>query len=194
MEALYATEASNRHLTLVLENEREWQTLESKINRQSLAKSWTPLTFRFEAVGKAALLTPTICSVYLPGVLAFRADLRDALFPAPCGELEFLPIKVAGESWWLLNCLKSTKGYDARESLMARGDKGEVFMIQRIVVNDESVRACGVFTVADSNRGQLLALASVKDRVTKSAAQGIEFREIGVFKAPATGRAQRAAR
>jgi hypothetical protein len=184
MEALYATEASNRHLTLVLENEREWQRLASKINRQSLLKSWTPLTFQFEAIGKTAKLTPAIGSVYLPGVLAFRAELRDALFPAPCGELEFLPIKVAGESWWLLNCLKSTKGYDARESLMARGDKGEVFMIQRIVVSDESVRTCGVFTVADSNRGQLLALASVKDRVRESGAQGIEFREIGVFKEP----------
>lgn len=194
MEAVYATEVSNRHLTLVLEREHEWQMLDNKVNRQSLAKDWAPLMFRFEAVGKAAVMTPTICSVYLPGVLAFRADLRDALFPAPCAELEFLPIKVGGESWCLLNCLKSTKGYDARESFMARGDKGEVFMIQHIVVTDASVRACGVFTVADSNRGQLLVLASVKDRLSKSGAQGIDFREIGVLKAPAAGQAQRAVR
>lgn len=194
MEVLYATEVSNRHLTLVLEHEHEWQMLEGKINRQSLANGWTPLIFRFEAVGKAAVIAPTICSVYLPGVLAFRAELRDALFPAPCDELEFLPIKVAGESWWLLNCLKSTNGYDARESLLARGDKREVFMIQRVVVTDDSVRACGVFTIADSNRGQLLVLASVKDRISRSGAQGIDFREIGALKAPATGKAQRAVR
>lgn len=193
MESVYATEASSRHLTLVLENGHEWQALEGKINRQSLAKSWTPLRFRFEAIGKTAVQTPTICTVYLPGVLAFRAELRDVLFPTPCAELEFLPIAVGAESWLLLNCLKSTNGYDSRESLMARGDKREVFMIQRILVTDDSVRECGVFTVADSNRGQLLVLASVKDRVTKSGAQGIEFREIGVLK-PARGRTQRAAR
>ena len=116
------------------------------------------MRFRFEAVGKAAVVTPTICSVYLPGVLGFRSELRDVLFPAACGELEFLPIKVGEESWVLLNCLKSTKAYDTRESAVMRGTNGEVFMIQRIVVDDESVRACGVFTIADSNRCQLLAL------------------------------------
>jgi hypothetical protein len=184
MEALYTTEPSNQYLTLVLEEAEEWRMLENSINRCSLARSWTPLRFRFEGVGKAAILTPTICTVYLPGVLALRSELRKVLFPAPCDELEFLPIEVGEESWLLLNCLKSTDGYDARESAVMRGANGEAFLIQRIVVDDESVRVCGVFTIADSNRGQLVVLASVKDCIVTSGARGIEFREIGLLRSP----------
>ena len=190
MEALYTTETSNRYLALVLDKPEDWHSLEAKLNRQRLANGWVPLNFHFEAIGKSAVITPSICSVYLPGVLAFRSELREMLFPSACDELEFLPIRVREESWWLLNCLKSTGSYDARESLVMRGAGGEVFLIQRIVVDDESVRACGVFTIADSNRGQLLLLASMRERITKSGAQGVEFREIGVLRPPAAERTQ----
>jgi hypothetical protein len=190
MEVVYATQASNRHLTVVLVNANEWQMLEGKVHRQSLANRWKPLAFRFEAVGKAAVEIPTICTAYLSGLLTFRADLRDKLFPAACDQLEFLPITVDRDDWLLLNCLKTTTGYDAHESLMARGEAGDVFMIQHVVITDGSVRKCGAFTIADSNRAQLLTLASVKDRVRHSGAKGIEFREIGILKTSASAQAQ----
>lgn len=182
MEPLYTTEVSNHHLALVLKRREDWQRLEGKLNHQRLASDWAPLDFCFKATGKTAVLTPSICSVYFPGVLAFRSELRDVIFPSPCGELEFLPIRADDESWFLLNCLKSTSQYDPQQSVMMRSANGGVFFIQRVVVNDNSVRACGVFTIEDSNRGQLLVLPSVKERITKARAHGLNFPEIGVLK------------
>jgi hypothetical protein len=184
METVYTASPANEYMSLVLKEGRDWGDLVKKINRQSLASKWRPLAFRFASVGETDTLKPTICSVYLPGVLAFRSDLRDCLFPASCPELELLPIDVADEKWLLVNCLKSTGEYDRELSVLFRRENGEIFFISRVVVRDDSVRSCGLFTISDSNRGQLLFLSAVKERVTKCGAAGINFPPIGVLEQP----------
>lgn len=57
---------------------------------------------------------------------------------------------------------------------------GSRFWIQSLGWNQgQTTRTPRVNSIADSNRGQLLVLASVKERIIKSGAQGIEFREVG---------------
>jgi hypothetical protein len=137
------------------------------------------MDFHFEEIDKRATLRPDACTVYYPGVLAFRSTLLEKIFPSPCASLEFLPIHASGEEWTLLNCLKTTSGYDPNDSEVLRGESGEIFLIQKLAVADPSVQECEVFTIADSNRAQLIAVPSFVDRMKKGGIQGLSFREIG---------------
>jgi hypothetical protein len=151
------------------------------LNRAPLMEGWSVLEFEFAPVDSESLSPPDISTVYLPGVIAFRTDLKEALFPSPCESLEFLPVKVAGIEWTLLNCLKITNQYDSRRSTCLRGANKEIFLVQKIVVTDQTLGACGIFTIEDSNRGQLFVLPSVRARVMRLGLQGINFREVGTL-------------
>lgn len=137
------------------------------------------MEFEFQAVDKKSTKLPSICTVYLPGVLAFRADLKSALFPSKCDELEFLPINVAGEQWLLMNCLKTMQQFDEAKSQVLRGLSGDIFMVVKLHVTDPVARDCEMFTLAGSNRTQLFVRSSLKERVKKLRLEGITFQHIG---------------
>lgn len=137
------------------------------------------MDFEFQAVDKKSTKLPSICTVYLPGVLAFRADLKAALFPSNCDELEFLPINVAGEQWLLMNCLKTMQQFDEAKSQVLRGLSGDIFMVVKLHMTDPNARDCEMFTLAGSNHTQLFVRSSLKERVKNLRLEGITFRHIG---------------
>ena len=112
-------------------------------------------------------------------MLAFRADLKAALFPSKCDKLEFLPINVAGERWLLMNCLKTVRQFDEAKSQVLRGLNGDIFMVINLHVTDPVARDCEIFTLAGSNHTQLFARTSLKERVKKLRLEGITFQRIG---------------
>lgn len=180
-QSLFTVSPARSYQTLVLSDFQKWQALSKAINRHSLIGRWTRLDLRFEQADVENELVPDIASVYLPGVLAFRASLKSALFPAPCCALEFLPICVGHEEWYMLNCLKTTRLYDRDASLMMRGLDQQVFLVQKLFVNDSSIGECGVFTIEDSNRGQLFMLASMVRTVKRLKLRGLDFENIGSY-------------
>lgn len=179
MEDIFATQASNGHQSLLLKTPDAWPSIANAINRRSLRDGWAPPEFTFQAVDSRATQVPGICTVYLPGVLAFRADLRSSLFPQESAAIEFLPIVVGKEPWLLLNCLTSAKQIDEQQSQVMRGANGEIFMVLKLRVMDPAMRASELFTLADSNRGQLFVRSPFKERVEALRLKGITFQKIG---------------
>jgi hypothetical protein len=79
MEDIFSIQPSNAHQSLLLLDPAEWQGLSVRINRESLAAAWKPMAFNFKASDAKTAQLPTICTVYVPGVLAFRSDLQEQL-------------------------------------------------------------------------------------------------------------------
>jgi hypothetical protein len=179
MKKLFATQVSNFHLGIILPDYPKWHQLLGQLNNRPLAKEWSRLEFVFHTDSKRKRKAPDISTVYISGSIAFRAELKDRIFPSPCGEFEFLPILVSGEEWLILNCLKTTRQVDEKQSEVIRIGDGPIFMIQKLVVNDLSLEQCEVFTVEDSNRAELIVLPSFKERIETLKLQGLTFREIG---------------
>ena len=179
MEKLFVAAPSSQYKALALRTPSLWQDFGSRLNRRSVVNDWVVPEVEFITVGRNATQIPDICSFYLPGHIAFPSRLKVVIFPSACNELEFLPLNVDGADWLLLNCLKTTKRYSAQESIVSRGANGEIFLIQKIVVSDESLSDCEVFTIDDSNRGQLIFLAGIEERIKKLGLKGFDFREIG---------------
>jgi hypothetical protein len=178
-ETLFTCQPSNKHQSLLFSDGAGWQSISAKLNRERVAHAWQELDFHFEQLDKKATLVPDICTVYFPGVLAFRRDLQRDLFPIRSDALEFLPIRASGANWTLLNCLMTTSAYDREKSNVLRGESGEIFLIQRIYVTERPSDGCEFFTIADSNRAQLIVESSFAERVKRLRAQGVAFREIG---------------
>lgn len=179
MENLFTTQASNKHQSLLLRQPDMWQSIVGGINRRSLLAGWVPLEFDFQILDNKAAKLPSICTVYLPGVLAFRSDLRATLFPVESAEIEFLPIFAGKEPWFLMNCLKSVEQIDEQQSHLMRGLTGEIFMVLKVRVIDPDVKESEMFTLAGSNHGQLFVRASFKDRVERLCLTSVTFKNIG---------------
>ena len=137
------------------------------------------MKFEFEAEDKTNLQISNICTVYMSGILAFRADVKADLFPRACVGLEFLPITVGAEPWLLLNCLNTVMQFDEKKSSVMRGMDGGIFMVLKLTVSDPVAPQDELFTLAQSNRSQLFALPSFKSRVERLRLQGISFHRIG---------------
>ena len=179
MEDLFAIQASNTHQSLLLRDPAGWQDLSARLNRDSLAAEWVPKEFEFQTVDKKTVEVPSICTVYVPGVVAFRAAAKRELFPGACDGLEFLPINVGTEHWLLLNCLNTVTQFDEEKSQVMRAMGGDIFMVLKLTVTDPAARKCELFTLSQSNRMQLFARPSFKDRVQKLRLKGIAFHRIG---------------
>lgn len=111
------------------------------------------LVQRNDNVGDAATGAVTDSYAYdsIGRLQGFRADLKAALIPSKCDELEFLPINVAGERWLLMNCLKTVRQFDEAKSQVLRGLNGDIFMVVNLRVTDPIARDCEIFTLAESN-------------------------------------------
>lgn len=91
------------------------------INFKSVIENWKTVTFKFVDVDDKSNKKPDISfPVGLPSGLVFPAPLKNLLFPNSNVGLEFLPISISGENWFLVNCLNSTDKYNSIESKFHR--------------------------------------------------------------------------
>lgn len=67
---------------------------------------------------------------------AFRRDLKKFLFPERNKNIELLPIIVAGEDWYLVNCLNSIREHNESRSIVYKDPAGSIFMVQRMIIDE----------------------------------------------------------
>jgi hypothetical protein len=151
---------------------------ELRFNRKRLLEEWKTYQYDFYEPGKKKSKKPAMSTVS-GGGLALRADLKDRLFSTPDDDLEFLPIRVASEDWYIVNCLRSTAAIDEEASVLYRSIEGQIFMIVKVVVDDPSLEQGDLFVLDGSNRASVLTVPSFVERVSRLGISGITFREIG---------------
>jgi hypothetical protein len=178
METLFTIQPSNTHQSLLLAKPEEMHRL-ALLNQKSLAENWIPLSCKLETCDKNSIEIPSICTLYISGLIAFRAELRDALFPTEKPELELLPIRVADQPWLVVNCLASVVKFDEKKSQIMRDESKQIFMILRLQLDSASVNGYEMFTLDESNRAQVFVTESFRDRVQGLNLKGITFQSIG---------------
>ena len=138
---------------------------------------WKEFDLNFFRDGKPQVMEPNITN--LVPCIAFKADLEDVLFPHGKHGLEFLPFKVEGKDWKLLNCLNSIDHVDEKHSILHRNDSGIIFMVQRLVLNDLLVDDIEFFTLEKSNRSSIFVTELFVNRVKQFGLKGLQFRHVG---------------
>jgi hypothetical protein len=176
---IFTPQVSNDHLSLLPCSTEEWLSVMSMLNTKPLVSGWKPIGFEFKAFRRSGKERPDV--TLLGGGLAFRAELKNLIFPSPRPELEFLSIRASGDEWYITNCLKTTKYYDHENSILFRRGAGTIYMINHIVIEDATLERCEIFVVEDSNRTSLLVLPKFVERIAKLGLRGINFKEIGVL-------------
>ncbi|MCD2513772.1 hypothetical protein [Comamonas endophytica] len=179
MKKLFATHTSNKYRSILLRDFSKWPLISKNINRTSMLDAGFSADFEFDPDGGRKNNLPDICTVYLPGVLAFKEELKDELFPESSCGIELLPITVSDEPWLLLNCLQTVSEFDAAASEVLRGLNGEIYSVLKIRVTDPKAQTWDIFTFQESNRGQLFVTNAFRERVGKLGLKGIDFKEIG---------------
>lgn len=164
----------------VLPNEDVPTVAEVQFNTESLLTSWITYNYNFHEFGKYKSKKPDIWII--GGALALRADLKGEVFPDANKELEFLPIRVSEEDWYIVNCMKSTRCFDEGESVLYSGPEKQIFMIVHVVVTDSSLAKSEIFVLDGSNRATLLMFPSFVERITRLKLKGLSFQEIGYVK------------
>lgn len=175
---IYTPQITNDHKT-ILACSSAGQEVQSLFNTRPLLAEWEVLDFEFKKFNKSQGKTPDVW--LLNGGFAFRSDLKDVIFPAPCREIEFLPIRVSGHEWLVVNCLKAISRYDHENSVLYRGLDGKIFMVIHLIATDHALARCEIFVVDDSNRTSLFLLPSFVERITALGLNGLVFKEIGVL-------------
>lgn len=175
---IYTPQVSNDYQS-ILACSSAGREVQSLFNTRSLLAGWEVLDFEFKKFNKSKGKIPDIS--LLNGGFALRSDLKHAIFPVPCHELEFLPIKVSGQEWLVVNCLRAIGGYDHENSVAYRGLDGKIFMVIHLIVTDHALAQCEMFVVDDSNRANLFLLPSFMERITVLGLRGLVFKAIGVL-------------
>ena len=173
MRQVFSVQPANGMRSLAMEDVVSWMDATTNLNRSLLKSTWSGVQLHFHvARGQMRLPEPDITSL-LPGTLAFRAALKDRLFPSHDG-LEFLSATVGEEDWLLLNCLNSIDEFDEQRSRVHRGVDGSICFAETLVI-PASVSLPEIFTLADSNRARLFVTSAFKSRIEQSGCQGITF-------------------
>lgn len=177
---IYELHVSNDFAPIAPVNQKSEDIL-PRFNMHPLLDNWEILNYEFQiAPGGNANALPDL-SLVVGGGLVFRRDLKEQIFPFHCDSLEFLPIRVAGQDWLLLNCLTMTSGYDSDESVLYRGLEGDVFMVIHLVVTDATLVSREIFVIEDSNRAFLYVFPTFVDRIESLRLKGLTFKERGVL-------------
>jgi hypothetical protein len=179
MKSLFDIRPSNAHAMLISPDYPEWANATASLNQASISCDGFPLPLVFHELNKSTVNRPDITTVYIGGALAFRAALKESLFPFASPALQFLPITVEGEAWCLLNCLQAASGIDRARSEFLDGLNGEIYFVMKVWVTDPEAHDWEVFTLQEANRGQLFADETFRDRVEKLGLEGITFAPIG---------------
>jgi hypothetical protein len=152
-------------------------------NFRSMRSTWQPLDFQFardEHTEKHKWAKPSISNMF--SLLAFKAELKESLFPMALKGYELLPFTVEGQPWYAVNCLKTTAAFDEKASDMHRSipPKKEIFMILKIVFTDPALaEEPYYFTVDGSSRTSLFCGEKFERLVESLSLKGLQFREIG---------------
>ncbi|WP_036172427.1 imm11 family protein [Massilia sp. 9096] len=162
----------------VLPREGGQETIELKFNQNRLSEAWKSYQYDFFELAKKKPRKPDL-SILAGGVLALRADLKEAVFPSSTDDLEVLPIRVSSEDWYIVNCLRATDAIDEKASILYRSIEGQIFMVDKVVIDDPSLERSDMFVLDGSNRTTLLTSPSVVERVASLGIGGVTFREIG---------------
>ena len=181
MQSLFTIQGSNKHQTLLIEDASRWELIGAAINKVPFSTETPPYEFYFRQFEVGEGSVPDICTVYISGAIAFRADLKEQLFPSASDDLEFLSIKASGVPWLLLNCLQVTSSIKGEGSEVIRGLNGDICFVMKVIVNDPKAKEWDVFTLADSNRAQLFVTEAFCARVKKLKLKGITFQAIGAI-------------
>jgi hypothetical protein len=181
MQPLFTIQGSNKHQTLLLEDVSRWDLIGTTINKVPFSTELPPYEFYFQQFEEGDNNVPDICSVYISGAIAFRADLKEQLFPSFSEKLEFLSIKASGVPWLLLNCLQAASSIRPEGSEVMRGLNGDICFVMKVLVNDPKAKEWDVFTLADSNRAQLFVTESFRARFERLKLKGITFQAIGAI-------------
>lgn len=142
-----------------------------------MGDNWTRLHFEFYVGAKERGQCPDI--TFIVPCLAFRAELKNLIFPVESDELEFLPIVASDEDWLVVNCLRATNCYDEAKSLLHRDPSGRIFMIQKLVVTAPLPEGSELFTVDGSNRAYTYFVDSLVERIVDLGLNGLTFKEVG---------------
>lgn len=174
---IYTAQIDNECMSILPSDFRITLDVMSKINFEPLAPRWRSLSFHFETLNGAAK-RPALSLIY--GSLALRDFLKEMIFPENISDLEFLPICVANENWFLVNCLRLTANYDHTKSIVHRRPSDSIiFQIQHIILEDPLLSELEMFCISDSNRSTLLVVPAFVERIKATNARGLNFTEIG---------------
>lgn len=156
-ESLFSVDASSSYQCLLLRDPQACPGVFTGVHGAPLLPTWKPLEFAFRVAGKKGVALPDICTVYARGVLAMRDEVKRTLFPVVAldADWEFLPIVVAQERWWLLNCPST------------------------LTESEPKVWRQELFAVARLSCAQLFARPSFKQRVERLRLKGLEFQRVG---------------
>ena len=181
MQSLFTIQGSNKHQTLLLDDVSRWNSIGAAINKVSFSTEVSQYEFYFRQFEGEAKGVPDICTVYISGAIAFRADLKEQLFPSASENLEFLSIEASGVPWLLLNCLQVASSIKVEDSEVMRGLNGDICFVMKVLVDDPKAKKWDVFTLADSNRAQLFVTQAFRARFEKLKLKGITFQAIGAI-------------
>ncbi|NVD73358.1 hypothetical protein HUX88_22875 [Duganella sp. BJB1802] len=179
---IYRIQVSNDYAVLAPLNQKVTDVVPI-FNSRPLWNEWVSLNYEFQIVQRGKITKIPDISIVVGAGLAFRQALKDEIFPFYSDMFEFLPIQVAGESWFVLNCLSTTLAYDSHESIFYRSIEGQIFLINYLIVNDASLLAREIFVIDDSNRSNIFVFPSFMDRVNNLGLKGVTFKEMGFLRA-----------
>lgn len=175
MPKIFRPDVSNVHCPLLMRNANDRSKFDG-LNFRKMADNWAPIHFDFyadEEMGARPNIT------YILPCLAIQAGLKSQLFPFGDDELEFLPIVASGDDWLIVNCLRAINCYDEAKSLLHRGQAGEIFMVQKLIVTTPLPEGSELFVIDGSNRAYTYLLESLVDRINDLKLNGLTFKEIG---------------
>lgn len=183
-ENLFSVLASRSYQSLALREPFGCPGLFASIHRAPLLQQWQPLDFTLRVAGTKGVALPDLCTVYARGVLAMRADVKEALFQNVALDAwwEFLPIVVEQERWWLLNCPGTVTFLGGEEEPEAmRAPNNRTMLTRNLTALDPRTSRQELFALARPSCAQLLfARPSFKSRVERLRLRGLEFQRVGM--------------
>jgi hypothetical protein len=180
MTNIYRIDPDNDHKAVVLGDVSDWKKL-NDLNKKRYNGNWETIQFRFAKDKKSDSKFEPNAAIIAP-CLAVRSDIAEEFFPANTGEVELLPIKVSGQDWLIFNCLASASGLNVDESVVFRDSTGIIFLIQKVVIHDQSVEDKLFFTIDGSNKSTIYALEKFVTLASEKGVKGITFAPIGILK------------
>lgn len=176
---IYTIYPSNDHKPLGAKMLKGNISVGHRFNVKSLLAGWKAPEYVFYEVKSGKKCKIPSSAILIGGGLAVRVAIKEKLFPSPSDMLEFLTLRVEDEEWSVVNCLHSTSNYDSDESVLYRSTNGEIYMVNHLVINGNSLDVPEIFVIDGSNRAAIFANQSFVDRYRALKLEGLTFRKIG---------------